>query len=90
MWPAVGSLTLPSYVYDMPDNFTSDVLGKTPQWHSKMYNAEIEMHHFLLESSVRSLNPDAAQFFFVPIYATRHLHNERKGLGLEGAVDIRS
>lgn len=35
-----------------------------------MFAAEVFMHRFLLKSPVRTLNPEEADWFFVPVYTT--------------------
>jgi putative beta-1,4-xylosyltransferase IRX10 len=35
-----------------------------------MFAAEVFMHRFLLKSEVRTLNPEEADWFFVPVYTT--------------------
>ena len=53
-------------VYDVPENLTSHpldcVLG---QW-----GTEVLFHQYLLSSACRTLHPEEAHFFFVPIYGT--------------------
>ncbi|KAG8648398.1 hypothetical protein MANES_09G188500v8, partial [Manihot esculenta] len=43
---------------------------KEPRCITYMFAAEIFMHRFLLSSPVRTLNPDEADWFCTPIYAT--------------------
>lgn len=38
-----------------------------------MFAAEVFMHRFLLKSPVRTLNPEEADWFFVPVYTTCEL-----------------
>ena len=55
-----------SQVYDVPENLTSNpldcVLG---QW-----GTEVLFHQYFLGSACRTLDPESAELFFVPIYGT--------------------
>ncbi|PPD76126.1 hypothetical protein GOBAR_DD26945 [Gossypium barbadense] len=64
----VGRLKV--YVYELPSKYNKKILQKDPRCLSHMFAAEIYMHRFLLSSPVRTLNPEEADWFYTPIYAT--------------------
>ncbi|MBA0718017.1 hypothetical protein Golax_005787 [Gossypium laxum] len=64
----VGRLKV--YVYELPSKYNKKILQKDPRCLSHMFAAEIFMHRFLLSSPVRTLNPEEADWFYTPIYAT--------------------
>ena len=77
--------TLPSlliYVYEMPPEFNTDLSDVEPNckwnapysWQTK-YTLETYMHAMLLKSPLRTLDPEAAHLFYVPIYVGCHLHH---------------
>ena len=42
--------------------------GSAPKWSPTLYGAEVALHEALLASRHRTLDPEAADFFFVPSY----------------------
>lgn len=64
----VGKLKV--YVYDLPSKYNKKILQKDPRCLNHMFAAEIYMHRFLLSSPVRTLNPEEADWFYTPVYAT--------------------
>lgn len=64
----VGRLKV--FVYELPSKYNKKILQKDPRCLTHMFAAEIYMHHFLLSSAVRTLNPEEADWFYTPIYAT--------------------
>ncbi|KAG2651246.1 hypothetical protein PVAP13_1NG273700 [Panicum virgatum] len=64
----VGRLKV--FVYDLPSKHNKRIVTKDPRCLNHMFAAEIFMHHFLLSSAVRTLNPEEADWFYVPVYTT--------------------
>ncbi|CAN1283198.1 Probable beta-1,4-xylosyltransferase IRX10 [Linum perenne] len=64
----VGRLKV--YVYELPSKYNKKLLQKDPRCLTHMFAAEIFMHRFLLSSPVRTLDPNEADWFYTPIYAT--------------------
>eukprot|EP00250_Pteridium_aquilinum_P014572 c22068_g1_i4 orf=250-1491(+) len=56
------------YIYDMPSRFNKRVVQKDMRCLSHMFAVEIHMHLFLLSSSVRTLDPEEADWFYTPVY----------------------
>ncbi|KAH7278958.1 hypothetical protein KP509_38G066100 [Ceratopteris richardii] len=56
------------YVYDMPGKFNKRVAQRDMRCLMHMFSIEIHMHLFLLSSSVRTLNPEEADWFYTPVY----------------------
>lgn len=74
------------YVYDLPSRFNSDLVHtshqspshiRDPYCDENFYSSEVHVHHFFLNSSVRTLDPNLANFFYVPIYTTCDLINKQ-------------
>ncbi|CAN6487426.1 unnamed protein product [Victoria cruziana] len=57
------------FVYELPSRFNSGWLSNK-RCSSHLFAAEVAIHQALLKSSYRTLKPEEAHFFFVPIYAT--------------------
>ncbi|KAJ7530989.1 hypothetical protein O6H91_14G050400 [Diphasiastrum complanatum] len=55
------------YVYELPAKFNQDWLSN-PRCSSHLFAAEVALHRILLKSSVRTLLPEDADFYFVPVY----------------------
>jgi len=64
----VGRLKV--FVYDLPSKYNKRIVTKDPRCLNHMFAAEIFMHRFLLSSAVRTLNPEEADWFYVPVYTT--------------------
>ncbi|PWZ34377.1 putative glucuronosyltransferase [Zea mays] len=64
----VGRLKV--YVYDLPSKYNKKLVKKDPRCLNHMFAAEIFMHRFLLSSVVRTFNPEEADWFYTPVYAT--------------------
>eukprot|EP00249_Psilotum_nudum_P037115 c9496_g1_i2 orf=641-1873(+) len=56
------------FVYKLPSKYNKRVVYKDHRCMSHMFSAEIYVHLFLLSSSVRTHNPDEADWFFTPVY----------------------
>jgi hypothetical protein len=72
------------YVYEIPPEFNMLLLARRlvpeacvlrtygknngPTWSSNLYGAEIALHEALLSSPHRTLDPERAHFFYVPVY----------------------
>ena len=72
------------YVYELPDIFNKEQLVlnrykppriRDPNCTSNFYSAEYSFHNFLLKSSVRTMDPWLADFFYVPSYSSCFLIN---------------
>ncbi|CAM6100559.1 unnamed protein product [Calypogeia fissa] len=57
------------FVYDLPPEYNTDWLNDT-RCSSHLFAAEVALHQILLESPLRTTDPDAADFFFVPVYVS--------------------
>ncbi|KAF8703846.1 hypothetical protein HU200_031942 [Digitaria exilis] len=64
----VGKLKV--YVYDLPARFNTKLVEDDPRCLAHMFATEIFVHRSLLSSAVRTLNPDEADWFYVPVYTT--------------------
>lgn len=64
----VGRLKV--FVYELPSKYNKKILQKDPRCLTHMFAAEIYMQRFLLSSPVRTLNPEEADWFYVPVYTT--------------------
>ncbi|CAH8376887.1 unnamed protein product [Eruca vesicaria subsp. sativa] len=59
------------YVYDLPAKFNVDWVTASDRCSSHLFAAEVAIHRALLsDSSVRTLLPEEADFFFVPVYVS--------------------
>ncbi|KAG2299918.1 hypothetical protein Bca4012_011484 [Brassica carinata] len=59
------------YVYDLPARFNADWVTASDRCASHLFAAEVAIHRALLsDSSVRTLEPEEADFFFVPVYVS--------------------
>ncbi|URE21064.1 Exostosin family [Musa troglodytarum] len=58
------------FVYELPSKYNKDVVEKDPRCLNHMFAAEIFMHRFLLTSPVRTLIPEKADWFYIPVYST--------------------
>lgn len=64
------------YVYDMPQRFTEDVFNRTAKYHDSQYDTDVHLHRFLLTSRVRTLDPEAASLFYIPMYLGYYLNTQ--------------
>ena len=69
------------YIYPLSGNETEELIEY--QWKSgwlqdieDQYQGDIQVYHWLINSSWRTYNPDEATLFYVPILPTRLLHRE--------------
>ncbi|CAG7910645.1 unnamed protein product [Brassica rapa] len=59
------------YVYDLPARFNVDWVTASDRCASHLFAAEVAIHRALLsDSSVRTSDPEEADFFFVPVYVS--------------------
>ncbi|CAN7005921.1 hypothetical protein IGI04_009669 [Brassica rapa subsp. trilocularis] len=59
------------YVYDLPARFNADWVTSSDRCASHLFAAEVAIHRALLsDSNVRTLDPEEADFFFVPVYVS--------------------
>ncbi|KAF8044998.1 hypothetical protein N665_5834s0002 [Sinapis alba] len=59
------------YVYELPARFNVDWVTASDRCASHLFAAEVAIHRALLsDSSVRTLDPEEADFFFVPVYVS--------------------
>ena len=62
------------YIYDLPPRFNHDAVYRDVRCLSSMFALEIHMHLFLLSSSsIRTLDPDKADWFYTPVYTNCEL-----------------
>mmetsp|Transcript_26210 Transcript_26210/g.49800 ORF Transcript_26210/g.49800 Transcript_26210/m.49800 type:complete len:577 (-) Transcript_26210:333-2063(-) len=71
------------YVYDLPAQFNSELKSSQKRCINDQYGTEIMFHENLLTHSVRTLAPEEAEFFFVPIYGECFLFRENQQAGKE-------
>ncbi|GAQ82765.1 Exostosin family protein [Klebsormidium nitens] len=64
------------YVYAMPKRFTDHVFNRTAAYHDTQYDTDVHLHRFLLTSRVRTLNPEAASLFYIPMYLGYYLNTQ--------------
>ncbi|CAM6105316.1 unnamed protein product [Calypogeia fissa] len=57
------------FVYELPAEYNTDWLNDT-RCSSHLFAAEVALHQILLESRLRTMDPDTADFFFVPVYVS--------------------
>jgi hypothetical protein len=66
--------TLKIYVYELPPDFNTNLLDpEVPRFYDcreSMYGAEILIHEQLLQSPFRTMDPEAANLFYLPIYTS--------------------
>lgn len=101
--PDFAQSRLRVFVYDIPPRFNVDLVHashqspshiRDPLCDQNFYSSEVHVHHFFLNSSVRTLNPEQANFFYVPIYTTCDLINkqpndlQRTGRNFHAAMQI--
>ena len=74
------------FVYELPSIFNSDQVTQNvvsppkiwdPNCTANFYSAEYSLHQFLLGSEHRTLDPDKADFFYVPAYSCCFLINNQ-------------
>ncbi|CAA0404252.1 unnamed protein product [Arabidopsis thaliana] len=58
------------YVYDLPASYNDDWVTASDRCASHLFAAEVAIHRALLSSDVRTLDPDEADYFFVPVYVS--------------------
>ncbi|CAL9231234.1 unnamed protein product [Arabidopsis halleri] len=58
------------YVYDLPASFNDDWVTASDRCASHLFAAEVAIHRALLSSDVRTLDPEEADFYFVPVYVS--------------------
>ncbi|BBN00077.1 putative beta-1,4-xylosyltransferase IRX10 [Marchantia polymorpha subsp. ruderalis] len=64
----VGRLKV--FVYELPAKYNTKLIQKDSRCLTHMFATEIFLHRFLLESPVRTLNPEEADWFYTPVYTT--------------------
>ncbi|CAI7908338.1 unnamed protein product, partial [Closterium sp. NIES-53] len=64
----VGRLKI--YVYDLPRDFNYNYIKKQPRCLTHMFALEVLFHRYILNSPVRTTNPDEADWFYMPVYPT--------------------
>eukprot|EP00039_Didymoeca_costata_P014184 m.226521 g.226521 ORF g.226521 m.226521 type:complete len:486 (-) comp15965_c0_seq7:4886-6343(-) len=62
------------FVYDLPGDFNVNLLDpEVPRFYDcrdSMYGVEVLMHEYLLQSPYRTMDPEEADYFFVPLYTS--------------------
>lgn len=58
------------YVYDMPAKYNKKRIEAEPTCLTNMFASEVIFHANILDSLDRTLNPDEADWFYVPAYST--------------------
>ena len=67
----VSDPDLKIYVYDLPSIFNKVwLVQKDKRCSNHLFAAEVAIHHRLLESPVRTMEPSEADFFFMPVYVS--------------------
>lgn len=67
--PLQLSAAIQIYVYELPRKFNEDWLVDK-RCSNHLFAAEVAIHQNLLSSPLRTLNPDEADFFFLPVYVS--------------------
>ncbi|KAI7992235.1 putative glucuronoxylan glucuronosyltransferase IRX7 [Camellia lanceoleosa] len=68
--PALGLFNdLKVYIYDLPSKYNTDWLSNE-RCSNHLFASEVAIHRALLNSDVRTPDPNEADFFFVPIYVS--------------------
>ncbi|RZC77024.1 hypothetical protein C5167_001184 [Papaver somniferum] len=57
------------YIYDLPSKYSTDWLSNK-RCSNHLFASEVAIHRALMGSDVRTLNPNEADFFFVPVYVS--------------------
>ncbi len=80
--------TFKIYVYDreIPEEFHRRLRKEQSRCVNDQYGTEIRIHEELLKSPIRTLNPEEADFFYVPIYGECYLFRENSKLGSKEAM----
>ena len=67
------------YVYDMPPRFTAwlSAFRKGDWTRDHWYGVDVLLHQQLLRSKHRTLNPDIADFFFIPLHLSLGYYSHR-------------
>ncbi|GAQ88078.1 Exostosin family protein [Klebsormidium nitens] len=58
------------FVYDLPSKYNTKLLEKDSRCLNHMFAAEIFVHRNLLNSSIRTMDPSEADWFYTPVYTT--------------------
>ncbi|XP_010421093.1 PREDICTED: probable glucuronoxylan glucuronosyltransferase F8H [Camelina sativa] len=58
------------YVYDLPASYNDDWVKSSERCSTHLFAAEVAIHRALLSSVVRTLDPEEADYFFVPVYVS--------------------
>lgn len=66
------------FVYELPDEFHVELKRQQKRCISDQYGTEIRIHEDLLKSPLRTLDPEEAEFFYVPWYGECFLFREEK------------
>jgi hypothetical protein len=67
-------LVLPShrsikvYIYELPSHLNRDFVARDPRVRETMFATEILIHENFEQSAVRTLDPEEADFYFIPVY----------------------
>eukprot|EP00873_Tetraselmis_striata_P033273 jgi/Tetstr1/453537/TSEL_040505.t1 len=72
------------YVYDLPKEYHIALKKDQPRCITDQYGTEIYIHETILNSSYRTLDPEEAEFFYVPIYGECYLFRANRLLGKAG------
>ncbi|CAK9187240.1 unnamed protein product [Ilex paraguariensis] len=57
------------YIYDLPSKYNRDWLSNE-RCSTHLFASEVAIHRAMLNSDVRTMNPNEADFFFVPVYVS--------------------
>ncbi|KFK27620.1 hypothetical protein AALP_AA8G407200 [Arabis alpina] len=58
------------YVYELPSRYNEDWVTKSSRCSTHLFASEVAIHRALSSSSIRTLNSEEADFFFVPVYVS--------------------
>jgi len=75
------------YVYELPREYHIQLKKEQGRCITDQYGTEIRIHETLLESRYRTLDPEEAEFFYVPIYGECYLFRATQTLGKNGLED---
>ncbi|KAK9691191.1 hypothetical protein RND81_09G182200 [Saponaria officinalis] len=66
---AKSDLNLKVYVYELPEKYNEEWL-KNERCSKHLFASEVAIHKALLKSEIRTLEPNEADLFFVPVYVS--------------------
>lgn len=63
------------YIYDLPSHLNWDFVTRDPRVRQTMFATEVLIHEDFEQSVVRTLDPEEADFYFIPVYTAAVLED---------------